>query len=46
MVMISITNKTSITSISGVVLMSIINSGSSEPSEWPSFLAIKLVIAS
>ena len=40
MVMISMTRSTSITSISGVVLMSIITSGSSEPLLFPRFMAM------
>jgi hypothetical protein len=41
MVMINITNNTNITSISGVVLMSIMTSGSPEPSpELPTFIDI------
>src|SRR5882672_6256886 len=39
-VMISMTSSTSITSISGVVLMSIITSGSSEPPPGPTLIAI------
>jgi hypothetical protein len=40
MVMISITNKTSITSMSGVVLISIITSGSSLALLFPIFMAM------
>ncbi len=40
MVMISMTSSTSITSISGVVLMSIMTSGSPEPLPEPTFIAM------
>jgi hypothetical protein len=44
MVMISITSSTSITSISGVVLMSIITSGSPEPPELPTFIPMGSIL--
>src|SRR5512147_3302549 len=44
-VMISITSNTSITSISGVVLISTITSGSCEPPPEPTFIAIARLLA-
>src|SRR5512134_3989303 len=43
-VMISMTSNTSITSINGVVLMSIITSGSCPP-PWPTFIAILVLLS-
>ena len=45
-VMISMTSSTSITSISGVVLMSTITSGSCEPPPEPTFIAIARLLGS
>src|SRR6478672_671809 len=45
MVMISMTSSTSMTSISGVVLMSMMTSGSPDPPPEPTFIAIEVLVA-